>query len=124
LADEHAARLREQFPRAVSTAAGGDLIASASRRMAMCDLMAAWCEDAGVVHSSKGRPEVSAVARELRLLLDANEQAVMRLGEIEDGARGGGHVTLADIEAELPDEDGDVEQVDDESEADSGGEGS
>lgn len=86
LEDEHRARLQAEFPRVCSQPGGDDLINTACARLAMLDLMAAFVGQAGPIGVRGGRPEVSAPARELRLLLAQHEDAIARLQELEGDA--------------------------------------
>jgi hypothetical protein len=96
---QHRDRLRAEFPQAPD-----DLINAAARRCAMLDLFSAWVADNGPV---RGRGDVAPAARETRLLLLDHERAFTALGELDRAGRGAGHQTLADIEAELGEDDPD-----------------
>jgi hypothetical protein len=94
---QHRDRLRLEFP-----SAPDDLINSAARRCAMLDLFSSWVADHGPV---RGRGDVAPAAREMRLLLIDHERAYAALGEREADGGAGRRQTLAEVEAELPDED-------------------
>jgi hypothetical protein len=77
LEDLHRERLRAEFPNAVASPGGDDLVNAAARRLAMADLLSAWIDDAGPISARGGAAEVSAPTRELRSLMDAHERAVL-----------------------------------------------
>jgi hypothetical protein len=102
----HLEALRRAYP-----GASDALLNASAKRLSMIDLFSAWISDAGAVHPVRGQPVVSDPARELRRLLNDHEHAIERL-EASEASGAGRRLTLADIEAE-PDEDEDVEHLDD-----------
>jgi hypothetical protein len=80
LEDEHRERLRAEFPEARD-----DLINAAARRCAMIDLFSAWIAEHGPV---RGRGDVVAAARELRMLLTDHERALAALDALRQPAPG------------------------------------
>jgi hypothetical protein len=92
LEDEHRAQKREQYPSAAATPVGNDLINGIAERRALEDRFAAFLADVGPIHLHRGRAEVQAAARELRLLIDADERAILQLAEIDRQAGGGAGV--------------------------------
>jgi len=81
---EHREQLRAAYPDAPD-----GLINAAATRAAMISLLSAWNEDVGVIHAKGGTAEVSAAARELRLLLAQHEVAIVRLEEAQRTASEG-----------------------------------
>ena len=74
LEQEHREQLRQAYPDAPD-----GWINAAATRSAMVTLLAAWIDDVGPIYRRGDAAEVSAPARELRLLLDAHERAIERL---------------------------------------------
>ncbi len=100
LEDEHRTRLAAQFPGAIDTPAGQDLVNAAAKRAAMLDLFGAWLSDNGPIVMRGRTVEVTAPARELRHLLDAHERAVFQLAALEREHGHGGVPSLEDYLAQ------------------------
>jgi hypothetical protein len=83
LEDLHRERLRAEFPNALASPGGDDLVNLAARRLAAADLLSAWIDDAGPIFARGGAAEVSAPAKELRVLMDGHERAILALRELE-----------------------------------------
>jgi hypothetical protein len=86
LEDLHRDRLRAEFPNALASPGGDDLVNLAARRLAAADLLAAWIDDAGPIFPRGGAAEVSAPAKELRVLMDGHERAILAFARA--GGRG------------------------------------
>jgi hypothetical protein len=117
---EHRTRLQATFPAACATPEGDDLVNASAKRCALVDRFSAFLEDRGPIVARKGQAQVEPAARELRLLLDAHERAVVQLAALERehgaGGRDAAMTALMRARGELPaaDEDPpDAELVDD-----------
>jgi hypothetical protein len=102
LEDEHRARLAAEFPNALASPGGNDLVNLAARRLAIADLMAAWVlGEQGPIFARGREVQVSAPTRELRVLMDGHERAVLALAELEVKASGAGASPRAALDAHL-----------------------
>jgi hypothetical protein len=112
---QHRDRLQGTFPGASATPAGDDLINASAKRLALLDRFSAFLDDKGPITARKGKADVEPAARELRLLLDAHERAVVQLAELEREHGAGGRTAAMEAlmrgRGELPDEPPDAEVV-------------